>query len=355
MYKKPLFFLSSVSLLLTACGDEETDNSSENSADSSASARTIAENLDVPWAIQPHEDGYFISERPGTIAWIDENGSVTRTEPDLSDEVAAEGEGGLLGFVLDPDFDDANQTAYAYYTYESDNGLANRIVSLERSGDDWRENDVLLDEIPGASIHNGGRLEIGPDGMLYATTGDADVEDSSQDPENLAGSILRMEMNGMIPEDNPMEDSYVYSYGHRNPQGLAWNEEGTMYSSEHGSSAEDEINQIQAGENYGWPEITGDEQDETMQSPLFHSGSDTWAPSGMDAEANGNLFVTGLRGTQLMQFNVETEEMNVIYSGEGRLRDVWAEEERLYIVTNNSDGRGNPSDNDDRLIELTDY
>lgn len=354
MYK-PLFFLGGLSLLLAACGNEEADNSPENSSDSSATANTLAEDLNVPWSIQPHENGFFVSERPGAIVWIDENGTVSRTEPDLSEEVAAEGEGGFLGFVLDHGFNDTNQTAYAYYTYESENGLANRIVSLERTDGEWAENEVLLEGIPGASIHNGGRLEIGPDGMLYATTGDADAEDTAQDPDNLAGSILRMETDGSIPEDNPIENSYVYSYGHRNPQGLAWNEEGTMYSSEHGSSAEDEINQIQAGENYGWPEITGDEQNEEMQTPLFHSGSDTWAPSGMDVDDNGHVIVTGLRGTQLMRFNVETEEMNVIYSGEGRLRDVWVEGESLYMLTNNSDGRGNPSNNDDRLIELTDF
>ncbi len=161
-----------------------------------------------------------------------------------------------------------------------------------------------------------------------------------------------MNLDGSIPEDNPFEDSYVYSYGHRNPQGLTWAEDGTLYASEHGNSANDEVNHIEAGENYGWPTIEGEQEQEGMITPLFTSGADiTWAPSGIDYY-DERLYVAALRGTALLEFDLETEEYSEVISDLGRVRDVLIDVENLYVITNNTDGRGNPEGADDILYKV---
>lgn len=269
----------------------------------------------------------------------------------LEEELSNALEAGLLGFILDPNIDD-DKEALAYYTYERENGPTNRIVRLAFEENQWVEQNVLLDNIPSGNIHHGGRLAIGPDDKLYVTTGDAAVPELSQDVHSLAGNILRMNLDGTIPEDNPFEDSYVYSYGHRNPQGITWLEDGTMYSSEHGNQANDEINVIESGKNYGWPIIEGDEAGENLTAPIFTSGPDeTWAPSGMAAHEN-TLYVSGLRGNAVYVFDLETEAFEEILTGYGRIRDIHIEDNFLYFITNNTDGRGNPIEEDDRLVRI---
>ncbi|WP_246056165.1 PQQ-dependent sugar dehydrogenase [Alteribacter natronophilus] len=344
-------FLASV-LLLTACGSEEAgDRDPVEEADERLTGETIAVNLDVPWNITFSDEVFFITERDGTIAEIDSAGEVQRLPVRTEEAVLSRGEGGLLGMVLKENFSEEGE-AIIYHTYESDEGgILNRIVSVRREEDGWMETGVLFEGIPGAPIHNGGRLDVGPDGYLYATAGDADEPDLSQDRGNPAGTILRMTMDGEIPEDNPFPDSFVYSYGHRNPQGMAWLDD-VMYSSEHGPVARDEINVIEAGRNYGWPVITGDETEEGMETPLIHSGEDTWAPSGMTVFEN-RIFTAGLRGEALYELDPEGGEMSVIYEGAGRIRDVWSDGEFLYVITSNTDGRGDPGEDDDRLIRLS--
>ncbi|SES33941.1 PQQ-dependent sugar dehydrogenase [Salipaludibacillus aurantiacus] len=312
----------------------------------------LAENLEIPWSLNIHEETVYMTDRHGRILEI-ENGETEQTDLQTSSPVAHEGEGGLLGFKLADDFADSGE-AYVYYTFEGENGsLMNRVAKVKKENDDgWAETDIFIDDIPGAQIHNGGRLAIGPDGMLYATTGDADDPDLSQDEDNLAGSILRMTAEGDIPEDNPFEDSYVFSYGHRNPQGLAWDENEAFYSSEHGPVGHDEINLIEPGNNYGWPVIEGGESNEGMEEPLIHSGEDTWAPSGVTFRGN-DLLVTGLRGESLYYFDEDNQEMTKVFEGEGRLRDVKYKDGAIYLITNNTDGRGLPEENDDRLLKLT--
>jgi glucose/arabinose dehydrogenase len=174
----------------------------------------------------------------------------------------------------------------------------------------------------------------------------------AQDLKNLAGKILRMELNGEIPVDNPFTDSYIYSYGHRNSQGLTWNDDGSqMYSADHGPIGYDEINFIQLGKNYGWPVIKGDEEKEGMEGPLIHSGSSTWAPSGIDY-LEGKLYVAGLRGEKLLTFDIEAESIEVVIEDIGRIRDVLVHDGEIYIITNNRDGRGEPKPSDDRLLKL---
>lgn len=314
------------------------------------SIETVAENLAVPWSIQRDDDVFYLSERGGTVAKITD-GDVERQSMSLEKELSSVSEAGLLGFVLMPDFSDS-QTAIAYYTYEDNNDILNRIVELNLINDDWQEKRVLLDEIPSGTHHHGGRLAIGPDDMLYATTGDASEPEIAQDRNSLGGKILRMNLDGTIPKDNPIEDSYVYSYGHRNAQGLAWNEAGKMYSSEHGASRNDEINVIEAGKNYGWPTIEGNEMQTGMEAPLVTSGSNTtWAPSGMDYR-DETLYVAALRGNAVLEFDLESNKMSELLTEYGRIRDIYIEDEMMYFVTNNRDGRGSPQQNDDKLYRL---
>ncbi|MDQ0337896.1 glucose/arabinose dehydrogenase [Caldalkalibacillus uzonensis] len=310
----------------------------------------LTTDLNIPWALETRGGRFYITERPGTIVEINQ-GEVSRWPLETTKEVAHEGEGGLLGLALAPDFE-KSRIAYVYHTYREGEALFNRVIEVQQQKARWVESRVLLEGIPGEAIHNGGRMKIGPDEKLYVTTGDAAVPEWAQDLNNLAGKILRMELDGSVPEDNPFPDSYVFSYGHRNPQGLAWDERERLYSSEHGPGGHDEINLIESGNNYGWPEITGDKQQEGMVAPLFHSGENTWAPSGLAVHERG-LFMAGLRGEQVRWFQIEHVHTEVMFSGEGRLRDILIDGHTIYVLTNNTDGRGQPQPGDDRLLRLS--
>ncbi|MDN4608782.1 PQQ-dependent sugar dehydrogenase [Sporosarcina highlanderae] len=338
-----------VVLFLAGCSSDNKQEVVYINQQENHKIEVVAEYLAIPWSIEKNKETFYLTERTGSIVKI-ENG-VERQKVELQKNLATAAEAGLLGFVLAPDFQESN-IAYAYYTYVDGSGQFNRIITLSLAGDVWREESVLIDKIPSGSYHHGGRLKIGPDGKLYATTGDASEASIAQDLNSLGGKILRMNLDGSIPDDNPFPNSYVYSYGHRNPQGITWSPDGTLYASEHGSSANDEINKIEAGENYGWPIIQGTEKKEGMVTPLFTSGKDlTWAPSGMD-NYNGKLYVAALRGTAVLEFNLETGEYDKVITGFGRIRDVLVVENYLYFISNNSDGRGNPQNNDDKLYRI---
>ncbi|MFC4025360.1 PQQ-dependent sugar dehydrogenase [Oceanobacillus longus] len=311
-------------------------------------ARTvIAQNLDIPWEIAKVEDTIYISERNGSIVTI--NGDEQVRKPVKFDRPLAEqAEAGLLGIAFPKDFNET-KTAFAYYSYQKNNGNYQRIVTIEETEKQWKETSILLDEIPGGTYHHGGRIEISPDDKLFIAIGDASNPDSAQNKNSLAGKILRMNSDGTVPDDNPFSGSYVFSYGHRNPQGLAWGPNGELYATEHGNQAHDEINQIQAGNNYGWPVIEGDQTEEGMESPLLHSGEETWAPSGM-AYYQGDFYFASLRGEGLRKFDPIKLKQDLIVSDVGRVRDVLAIDGGVYIITNNTDGRGNPTENDDQLI-----
>jgi aldose sugar dehydrogenase len=337
------------------------------------SPEILVRGLDTPWAIDFAPDGrIFITERPGRIRII-VHGRL-QPEPWMVLEAAAIGEAGLMGLTLDPQFAQ-NRFVYIAYTYRTSDGkLQNRLARLREGPKTGKGvlDKVLIDGLAGSHNHDGGRVKFGPDGRLYWTTGDAQTTKFAQNLASLNGKILRLNSDGSIPTDNPFPHSYVYSYGHRNPQGLAW-QPGTkrLYSTEHGPSGfqgccRDEINYIKAGKNYGWPAMRGDETKEGMISPVIQSGTnETWAPTGATFVTrgpwSGSLLFTGLRGQALYRVVIDSNDprkavmQDRLFSRQfGRLRDI-AEgpDGNLYMLTSNRDGRGNPKDDDDRVIRLS--
>ncbi|WP_309492056.1 PQQ-dependent sugar dehydrogenase [Paenibacillus anseongensis] len=347
-----------VILLSSACSDKLSSTTKSKTVESQTKAGNaytiLAEKLRTPWSIQFDEETVYVSEREGSIVKIS-NGSVSRQKVKLNKPLKVQGEGGFLGIQLAPDFQKSRQ-AYAYHTYEEGGKIFNRVIVLQEINGEWKEIKSFLEGIPSGQIHNGGRLAIGPDNMLYMTTGDSGVDKLAQDLNSSAGKILRMTLDGKVPSDNPFAKSYVYSYGHRNSQGIAWDKQGRMFSSEHGPSGNpgghDEINLIEKGNNYGWPVIIGNEKKEGMVTPLYQTGDTAIAPSGIDIDADGQILIATLVGKKLYRFNPDTKQMAAVLEGEGRLRDVRLHNGDIYVLTNNTDGRGSPSASDDRLLML---
>ncbi|MCV0430409.1 MAG: PQQ-dependent sugar dehydrogenase [Nitrosopumilus sp.] len=348
----------------------------------------IAENLNIPWAIDFAPDGrIFFTERsdgeiPGTTRHgtvrIIEDGKLL-DEPALTLQVERR-EAGVLGIALDPNFDE-NHYVYVYYTKKSTplpkdilSDTFNRLSRFTESNNKLENEFILIDRIPGSTAHDGGRIKIGPDGKLYATTGEIKTPELSQDLNSLGGKILRINLDGSIPNDNPFENSPVFSYGHRNPQGIDWDKStGNLISTEHGPSGEygwegrDEINLIESGKNYGWPNVSGELTDAKYVTPLYQTGQEeTWAPSGATfynsekfPDWQGKFFVATLYGKHLriLDFDLDTNEVLsneiLLKDSFGRLRDV-AEgpDGNLYVLTSNQDGRGIPAPNDDRIFKI---
>ncbi len=338
-------------IMCSACtstkGKDERKVKQEELSKVTPNVEIIAEQLQTPWSIEKSDTALFVTERPGNIVMITED-VVERQQVLLKKQLSAAPEAGLLGFVLAPDFTTTN-IAYSYYTYEEGSAQFNRVVTLILIDNKWQETDLLIDRIQSGTYHHGGRLKIGPDSKLYVTVGDATQPSLAQDLDALEGKILRLNLDGSIPNDNPFPRSYVYSYGHRNPQGLAWATDGTMYASEHGNAANDEINIIEKGKNYGWPLMEGTDKQQHLVTPLFTSGStNTWAPSGITV-VDDQLYAAALRGTAVLTFDVNMKKQDVLLSEFGRIRDVFMDDSYLYFISNNTDGRGNPQPDDDKL------
>ena len=323
---------------------------------------TVATNLSIPWSMAFAPDGrLFVTERPGRVRIL--NLTTRATELALTvDDVRAEGEGGLLGLALDPAFAQ-NGFVYLYYTATVAGGGINRVVRYREVANRLAERVVLLDGIPASAIHDGGRLRFGPDGLLYVTAGDAANTSLAQDLASLAGKILRINRDGTTPRDNPF-GSPVWSYGHRNPQGVDWHPAtGEMWESEHGNVGNDEINVIEAGVNYGWPRIEAAATLPGMQTPVaFYAPS--IAPSGASFYRGqrfpafvDNFFVATLRGSHILRVRTSgrtlVSQERLLDDRFGRIRDVVSGPDGLiYFCTSNNDGRGSVSNGDDRIARL---
>lgn len=326
-----------------------------STANAKPDIEVIATNLEIPWEIGWLPDGsMLVTERPGRLLRISTGRQVIPI-----DGVQHVGEGGLLGLALHPRFSE-NNFLYLYLTTRASQGLINRVERYRLINDQLTDKTTIIDNIPGAQFHDGGRIAFGPDGLLYITTGDAGQSSNAQDKNSLAGKILRLKDDGSIPSDNPFGNA-VYSWGHRNPQGLAWNQAGQLWATEHGRSGIrsglDELNLIEPGKNYGWPTIEGDEEQAGLESPKLHSGSNlTWAPAGAVFLQN-NLLFAGLRGEALYQARIENNQVKNLttHFAEqfGRLRVVkLGSDGFIYLATSNRDGRGSIQEGDDKIIRL---
>jgi len=331
-------------------------------------------NLEVPWSVVFLPDGRaLVSERPGRIRLI-QDGNL-QEKPYLSVDAARVGEAGLMGIAVHPQFP-VEPYIYAMYTYRKGGDLLNRVARFRDRGSRGSFDRVIIDNIPGARFHDGGRIAFGPDGMLYVTTGENFISDLAQDLSSLAGKILRVTPEGSIPTDNPFKDSPVYSYGHRNPQGIAWQPDtGRLFESEHGPSGEfgrfahDEINIITKGGNYGWPHVIGSLGKQPYIDPII-VWKETTPPGGITfykgillGHLRGDLFVATLRSRALVRikFDADTRIQKIerwfaqdFKSGRyGRLRDVVSGPDgALYFTSSNRDGRGNPASDDDKIYRI---
>jgi glucose/arabinose dehydrogenase len=363
---KKTFFLLLLSLSIITCKKSTFDESAK------LVTKDFVKNLDTPWQLAFTTDGrVFFTERPGRVR-VMKNG-VLDTWLDLTN-IVENGESGLLGIALDPNFS-TNGYVYIAYTYTTPTWkFNNRLVRCKEDPITKKgvEEKILIDSIKGQQNHNGGPIKFGPDGKLYWTVGDGFDDSKPQDLNSLNGKILRLNGDGTIPNDNPFPNSFIWTYGHRNVQGLAWQEgTNTLFVTEHGPSSpteccNDEINIISKGKNYGWPLIKGLQTRAGMETPIFYSGTSiTWAPAGAIFVKNGKwkgsfLFV-GLRGETLYRAVIDPNNKNKILKVEeylkqtyGRLRDIAeAPDGTLYICVSNKDGRGTPKAEDDRIITLT--
>jgi glucose/arabinose dehydrogenase len=344
---------------ITAGQGDKSENTSdpEGASVGRVEVSTLATDLEVPWsfAFLPGGDALVTERDSGRLLRVSPSGEVQeiQTLPE-----GGSGEGGLLGVAVSPDYED-DRYIYAYYTTRVDN----RVVRF-RMGE---RPEPILTGIPVNTYHDGGRIKFGPDGLLYVSTGDAGDSGNSQDRNSLGGKILRIEPDGSVPADNPFPGNPVYSYGHRNVEGLAWDSEGQPYASEFGASTWDEVNRIEAGENYGWPAVEGrGGEDQGYVDPITVWPTSEASPSGAEImvegaipQWEGDLFVAALRGERLWRLELndsgEVVGREKLLDGEvGRLRDViQAPDGSLWVSTSNYDSYGNPvSEQDDRILRL---
>ncbi len=321
-------------------------------------AEIIATNLDKPWAITFGDDKIFVSEKSGKIHIVTSSGILD--SPLISLRTPEIFGGGLLGITTHPEFSE-NHFLYAYYTYEENENLWNKIIRITEENNKATEVITIMDKIPGSAFSNGGVIKFGPDGKLYVGTGS--VSDYSDEPQNLnslSGKILRLNEDGTIPIDNPFEESYVFTYGHRNPTGLAWNSEGQMYSTESGPTKNDEINLITPGSNYGWPEVQCFSKIVNYVNPLecFDPGLEPGGIifySGDKFDIDNQMILATQKATNLFKVKINENGVNLdrILSGIGRIRDVGqGPDGYVYIITTNTDGKAFPAPDDDKLLRI---
>lgn len=320
--------------------------------------RTVTEDLKSPWGLAPLPEGDLLvsSRDEGTITRVDtETGK--KTEAGSVPGVAPAGEGGLLGLALSPDYA-SDHMVYAYFTTESDNRIARMIYDEKKpAGEQLGAPDTVFKGIPKGTNHNGGRIAFGPDGLLYAGTGETYRTELAQDKKSPGGKILRLTADGDPAPGNPFGDSPVYSYGHRNVQGLAWDKDKRLWASEFGQDTWDELNDIVAGDNYGWPDAEGKGGGSGYHDPIAQWHTADASPSGI-AYAKGSIWMAGLRGERLWRVPLDgtkaAHDPQAFLEGKyGRLRTVVAAGgDKLWLVTSETDSRGTPGKGDDRILEL---
>ncbi|NNM35950.1 MAG: PQQ-dependent sugar dehydrogenase [Nitrosopumilus sp.] len=328
-----------------------------NSNSESDFVTVLAENLDKPRAIAISNDRIFVTEKDGLIRVVQNN---TLLESPLATFRGADVfDGGLLGIALHPNFQN-NHMLYVFLTYEENNTLWNKILQITESENKLVSAKTILDKIPGSSFTNGGFIKFGPDDKLYVGTGTvSDASHLPQDLNSLSGKILRINDDGTIPEDNPFSNSPVYSLGHRNPQGMTWDNEGNLFVAEFGPEKNDEINLIQAGKNYGWPEqeCSGNEKFEDAilcYDPSIEPGGILYY-SGKSLDFESSFIMASMRAANLYQLDFEEGlgSQKSILSGIGRVRDVVeGQDGSLYVITSNTDGKGFPDSMDDKLLRI---
>lgn len=345
----------------TATGSSPSRQAAEETPPAKGSVevlRTVAEGLKTPWGLAPLPDGDLLvsSRDDATITRVDGT-TGKKTEVGEVPGVSAAGEGGLLGLALSPDYA-SDHMVYAYFTSASDNRVVRMLYDENKpSGQRLGAPDTVFKGIPKGFIHNGGRIAFGPDKMLYVGTGESGERGLAQDRKSLGGKILRLTPEGEPAPGNPFPDSPVYSYGHRNVQGLAWDDEQRLFAAEFGQDTWDELNAIKPGGNYGWPEAEGRSDDAGFQNPIAQWATDDASPSGI-AHAEGSIWMAGLKGQRLWRVPLKGTEASAdpqaFLKGEyGRLRTVVsAGVDKLWVTTSNTDGRGSPKDGDDRILEV---
>lgn len=361
--------------LLGSCGGNDAPASPGPTQPSDLDVTTLVGGFDTIWDLAWAPDNtIWVTERGGQISRVNPaSGAVTRMGSVAVSEI---GEGGLMGLAFHPDFANGQPWIYVAHTYTSNAGVRNRVVRLAASSTALGAPEVLLDNLPGSSIHNGARLAIGPDRLLYVTLGDASNTSLPQDRASLGGKILRLTLTGAPAPGNPFGNA-VFSYGHRNPQGLVFLPGGALYATEHGPSDNDEVNRIEVGRNYGWPNVRGacDGDAGPAEVPFCQANNvatplamwtPTIAPAGIDyygstriPQWTGSLLFTTLKGEALYRLTLSADGRSVtgretLFAGtHGRLRDVLvAPDGTVYLGTSNRDGRGSPRGEDDRIVRI---
>jgi glucose/arabinose dehydrogenase len=315
-------------------------------------AIVVASDLEVPWGLDFLPDG-------AALVTLRDSGKVLRLQPGAPPRpvgtvpgVAAEGEGGLLGIAVSPHFG-SDRRIFVYLTAEDDN----RVLRMTLRGGRLVPDRAILTGIPKAAVHNGGRIAFGPDGFLYLGTGDGGDGSHAQDRQSLGGKVLRIDQDGQVPPGNPFDDSPVWSLGHRNVQGLAWDSAGRMYASEFGQDTWDELNRIEPGKNYGWPVVEGKGDREGYVDPLVQWPTSDASPSGIAIGPDHAVYLAALRGESLWRVPLDDQggagkPERLLHGTYGRLRTVvTAPDDRLWLVTSNT-FRGTPRPGDDQVLIL---